>query len=340
MQKVAKNTDILLFLWKWKLGTTLHIAKRFFDAHSPHAAYNRLRILRSKGLVTRQYGDLNHETCFWMLTPKGFGEVKQLLPKLKDDGYRSETMRHDFLCAAFQLGDWLKDEPESVELFSEQQLRRLDPSNYPDWVLRTELHRPDGYSRVLINDDWETIAFEVELTHKHDSDYEILAKFYDRQDSIFRVLWLVESVSSAHYIQKRLTKSVADKCAIHDFVSLKDFSEHGWLAPILLGLEAGKTISFLLDSGPRTRREHVLAGFLVNAGKTPYRSASYPFSEKNQKRDRLGPNPSLSLSQNSPLSTSISPAFSNIPAGSKQKTPSSILPFQNSFPLTPKQGGN
>jgi hypothetical protein len=231
------------------------------------------------------------------------------------------------------LGDWLLGVPKDADIFSEQELRRL--AVYPEWVPRTELHRPDGYSKILVDGKLAVIAFEVELTHKEDSRYEILAKFYDREPSIYRVLWLVESETSARYIQKRLMKSVSNRCLVHDFVSIDDFSSKAWMAPILLGFESGKTISFLMNSELGTACNHVPSTFLLDGRRTPYRSPSYAFSSKASKCDRVGPYP-IAYSSDIPSASNRLPepfTSANVPEGS-------VYRLSNDSPTTANKGVN
>jgi hypothetical protein len=94
-----------------------------------------------------------------------------------------------------------------VEVFSEQELRRVAIDQYPPWVPRTDGHRPDGYWRVPCLKEKILLALEVELTQKRDLDYSLLAQFYAEEKSIFRVIWVTRTLSLAKHIQSIISET-------------------------------------------------------------------------------------------------------------------------------------
>src|SRR3989338_6383928 len=119
-----RDTSILLFLWRWKLGTTAVLAAKYFPNKSYHACYKRLLKLRHLGIVQHMpITKWGHGGHVWTLTHKGFLLCREHLPGLKQKVYKSEHINHDFLVTAFHLGDWIERRPEECLQFTEQELR-------------------------------------------------------------------------------------------------------------------------------------------------------------------------------------------------------------------------
>ncbi len=241
----AKDMEIFKFLWIWKSLTNQTLAKRYWPNVSSDAGYKRLGILKKRGYVKFTALDGDGSKFAWVLTRKGFDTVLKTLPSLREEGFRSEFKEHDFYVTACQLGEWLVNRPAGVEIFSEQQLRRLNLESYPSWVPRTERHRPDGYWQVPYKDSKLVIALEVELNFKSKNRYEVIGQFYKKQSSINRVCWVTDSLGiakSLHEIFKREDQEYLK----HNFILLKDFLILHWEAPIVMGYEQGKTLQFVL----------------------------------------------------------------------------------------------
>ncbi len=274
----SREVPLLLFLWKWKVLSTAALTLKFFQGCSGKTAYNRLLSLRHAGLIQiRSDGPGQKFVC--ALHRKGFDAISEYLPPLKEKGFKSEQIGHDLVVSAFQLGDWLLDKPEGATLFSEQQLRRIYPDMYPDWVPRSEIHRPDGYTRTLIGDHLATIAIEVELSAKRDADYLKVAEFYSYYQTIARVLWLVPRRSMALSIQERVNKSHNAITSPHNFVLLEEFQKLGWHAGILLGQDQGKSVMSFL-AGKLPEKPPILSGAvpslaLLDTRKSPHTSSVY-----------------------------------------------------------------
>ena len=248
IQVNERDLAMLLFLWQWKLGTTKAMADKFFPGLYPNIAYNRLRALKNAKFIQVMTTNAEGTRFVWALTAKGFHSLKERLPELREDGFKSEYLEHDFYVTALHLGDWLAETPANVAFFTEQELRRYKLEHYPDWIPRTELHRPDGYWQVPYNGKLITIALEVELNKKEHDDYEAAAHFYKDRPQIFRVIWIVSSPALATHIQTIFRDSVKNDSLKHDFAILKDCERLSWQAPIMSGYEQGKTISYVLGS--------------------------------------------------------------------------------------------
>ncbi|MEI8025262.1 MAG: hypothetical protein WCI18_02835 [Pseudomonadota bacterium] len=241
--KLSSERDIPLlgFLWRWKVVTTRALHLKFFPKTSLVVAYHRLNRLERAGII-KGVSDERAQNFHWTLSKKGFEAIRSFLPALREEGFGSEHTRHDGLVSAFHLGEWLIDRPENVQLFSEQQLRRYATESLPSWVPSPEIHRPDGYWGIPSNEKIFPVGVEVELNQKASAFYQTVGDYYSEEQTVFRVLWLVELESQARSIQKQITKLVSYRGDIHNFVSADQFTKHGWSAKFCTGPESGKSI--------------------------------------------------------------------------------------------------
>lgn len=230
------------------MGTTSAIAAKFFPGENPINSYNRLTKLRLAGFTDIIALDQRVMKYIWILTSKSYAKVQGGLPKLLQDGFRSENSMHDFFVSAVHLGDWLVSNPPGVEFFSEQELRRLDPDHFPAWVPRKIDHRSDGYWRIPYKGGLVTVALEVELTPKRDRDYVVLAHEYKNHPQISRVVWVARTQGMAGHIYRIFTTELGEDAGKHDFILLEDFQEKSWQARIIFGTESGKTLGRILGS--------------------------------------------------------------------------------------------
>lgn len=280
--------EILIFLWRWKLVSTAAIGARFFQGRAAISPYLRLSSLKKLGLVRYQYFEIDRIVAAWTLTAKGFKVIRPLLPQLREDGFRSEAILHDWITTAIHLGEWLPSQPDGTDLFSEQQMRRLSLDDYPAWIPRTDLHRPDGYWRVRLPQGVGTVALEVELSTKYPHNYRAVADFYRDHPRIFRVVWLTDTLHTAKTIQSRLRDGAPSHIGIHNFVLKADFFRLGWNALLKLGAESNRPLAFLLGSESITRPAHGHLRDLLDLRKAPHRSRTYTAEQHDRIRHRLG----------------------------------------------------
>lgn len=235
------GVPLLKFLWKWKLASTAAIAIRFFSHRKdPRSGYNYLCKLRLAHYLALRSED-EGRGFLWALDRAGFEAIRHHFPELREDGYKSEFRRHDWLASAFHLGDWLLAAPAGVQTFSEQELRRLEPEHYPLWVPRDPAHRPDGYWHRLDGNTPRTVALEMELNRKKSDAYQRVGSFYGESTQVARVLWVVPALSDATSVQTSLAKAPGARAGIHSFVILGSFLKQGWSATIESG--PGKGLS-------------------------------------------------------------------------------------------------
>lgn len=247
-----RDLSILKYLWKWKLVSTAAIAAKFFPGLSTLTPYRRLLRLADSNYLHYLH-DNDASGCGWCLTPKGFKKIQHLLGELSGQGFRSEYPHHDTTVTAFHLGDWLTHQPEYTQTFSEQQLRRIPNELWDDWVPKSDSHRPDGYSLMFKGEERFVFAFEVEMTLKAKSRYESVAVFYDLQQSISAVFWLVKSRLTVNSLKKYFESFNIRDAAKHNFIVMEEFRTLGWSASFVAGKYKGKKISEVLLHLPPTK---------------------------------------------------------------------------------------
>ena len=243
-----RDYQMLRFLWKWKLVSSTALARRFFFEISPLSAYRRLQLLETDGYLKANVFE-GRGLEVWGLTDKGFAFILPKLGDLKQRGYKSENIYHDYLSTAFHLGEWLTHQPDNSGDISEQQLRRLPADAWPDWVPRSATHRPDGYSVFIQGQKRVVVAFETELSVKERSRYEAPVAFYDSEEAIQFVFWLVQSKVTLNALKKSFEKFQMRAVHKHQFIMLSDFLKNGWQASIADGQLKGKS---LIDVLPRS----------------------------------------------------------------------------------------
>lgn len=279
----SRDTSIMKYLWKWKLVSTAALSAKFFPNLSLQTAYRRLLKLAEAGYL--QYSHINDASGDgWCLTPKCYKYVRHLLGDLRTEGFKSEYPHHDGLVAAFHLGDWLTNQPDYTQTFTEQQLRRIPVDLWDDWVPKSETHRPDGYSLMFKGEEPLVFAFEVELWLKSKSRYEPLVAFYDVQRSIHAVFWLVNSRVILNSLERTFKSFNIRDLAKHNFVVLEDFRRHGWAAPIVAGKYQGRSLADILlhlpPAKPPLRSLHGGSLALLNNSKKPVFPKSYAKPQK------------------------------------------------------------
>lgn len=240
-----RDYKILRFLWKWKSVSTMTIAKKFFPDIQPSSAYRRLQYLEQDNYIQSfVVKGRFHEA--WALKEKGYKYIQSYLGELKSLGFKSENYRHDFLASAFHLGEWLTHQPSNSQTYSEQQLRCYPEDLWPEWVPRSSLHRPDGYSIYTLDKRNVIIAFEVEMSLKSQDRYEKVVAFYDSQTSIDCVLWLIMSPNMLPKMKTIFNKFNVRSWTKHQFILHADFLKHGWHAEILGGQYKGQKINKIM----------------------------------------------------------------------------------------------
>ncbi len=169
----------------------------------------------------------------WVLTDRGFESIRLSLGELAEEGYKSENHWHDRNVVAFHLGEWATHQLPVVSFFTEQEMRRRSVECYPDWVPRSKDHRPDGYTRVKLDNKETVLAFEAELWPKAVSIYEKTLRFYQLTNKVYRIYWLVGDPLVKEQILRARTCIGEQSQNLHLFVDLDQYMSLGWDAPVM-----------------------------------------------------------------------------------------------------------
>ncbi len=256
-----RDSRILKYLWRWKLASTASVHEAINITSTLYSTYKILDKLERSGFITSQF-DWQGQFYVWLLTSKGFSVIKQNLEDLIEDGFLSENHNHDRLVQAFHLGEWATFPNPYVLFWTEQEMRRFDLADYPDWVPKSKEHRPDGYTRIIGDKKPCTLAFEVELSTKRMSKYETTMQFYKHTRQVDRVYWLVSDAYTKEQILKAKACVNDESFNYHVFIDLEDFKQNGWDAVIVN--ERSERVHTLRENMQEISREFIrdLAGTL------------------------------------------------------------------------------
>jgi hypothetical protein len=226
-----RDKKILRFLWNWKIAssTSIHVATR--ELGSPYSTYKNLVRLEKSGLIESRH-HLFEDFHVWTLSEIGFTAIRGSLGDLKEEGYLSENHPHDRLCLAFQLGEWAALRFPQVSHFTEQDLRRREVDDFPEWVPQSLSHRADGYTRIIGDANTVTFAYEIELSAKNVQKYESVVRFYQSESKVARVIWLVGSKEVLDAVLRAKERTREGSTNFHVFVHLADFQQNGWDASV------------------------------------------------------------------------------------------------------------
>jgi len=274
-----REIPLLEFLWKWKFSTTSALLEKFYPNVAPITGYKRLLKLNKSGIIQIQT-DLAGNHTVWTLTHLGFKIIQERMPLLKEAGFKSENINHDFLVNALHLGEWLLELPSGVELFSEQELRRFTEDQCPEWINHDKNHRPDGLWRIPLGDAKKVLSLEVELHRKNRPDYDRTKTYYGRSKKIFRVIWLVQNESAARFLQGIMLSESPFSGDIHNFLTVSEFKALGWNAKFFLGPDQGKTINELLRNNDEKQKKTFSTKFLLDTRRSPPISKIYEFRQR------------------------------------------------------------
>ena len=226
-----RDQKFLKYIWRWKIASSRSVHSSVNNDSSPYSTYKNLVRLEKYGLLeSRHHATANFHV--WCLSQLGFELIKCELGELKEDGYQSENHPHDRLVQAFQLGEWSTHQFPNVQFFTEQDLRRRDQDDYPEWVPKTEQHRPDGYTRIENQAKAWILAYEVELSIKNMRRYERSLRFYQNCTEVTRVMWLVGSTQIRDTILRAKSSIRDDSTNFHVFVDLEEYLQKGWDAEV------------------------------------------------------------------------------------------------------------
>lgn len=273
VQFSLQDSLCLRFLWKWKLLSTSALKTAIYKDKTLECAYKRLKRLENAKLIRAICAE-SGGSYLWQLDDLGFKVIEPSMPQLKDKGYKSENKEHDFWVTAVHLGDWLSQIPNKCDIFSEQQLRRNELDAYPDWVPKTEDHRPDGWWKVFDSHTGKTklVALEVELTRKTNLAYENVGEFYSTHVTPYQVVWVVRRKSFINYIQRSILVGSKSGGIEQSYLTLDQFIQSQWQAPILSGKNEGRKLAEILGTSTGQSIPFRESPVLLDTRKKPMKS--------------------------------------------------------------------
>lgn len=157
--------------------------------------------------------------------------MKNGLDGIKEDGFASEALWHDYLTIALQLGRLATYKSQKIEIVTEQEMRRYLKTDLPYWVPNIDSHRPDGFTKFVTSENHNRIvAYEVEISTKTPERYDSVAQYYTKLPQVELVVWLVKNANATEIIQKALARHKEVRMSRHCFILLDDFISNFWEA--------------------------------------------------------------------------------------------------------------
>jgi hypothetical protein len=267
----SRDYAILKFIFRFKVITTQAIHHKFFKEAGIHCAYQRLSTLSKLGLL-QCITDTKARHYVWCLNRRGFLALYEVWPQLREHGFLSEYLSHDILVTAAHLGEFLNDNSDYKNLFTEQELRRYDKDYYPNWVPRSYRHRPDGYLNVGTPEIPKTIALEVELSEKKKSRYKLCADFYRDYPEVKQIIWIAGPLTVLKFVHKALCEALGDKPFLHSFIQLDHFLKDQWQAKVVIGYLKDLSLAEILQVSKINRPSTLMPRLLLDTRKAPMRS--------------------------------------------------------------------
>lgn len=273
--------QMLNFLWRWKLLSTSVIHHASYPKRSVEKCYRRLRKLESQKFI-ESFPSMDRSVSLWQLTERGYKLVNLDGIDLSQIGFRAENPEHDFWVSVIHLGAWLNSQPPNSDLYSEQQLRRIELSSYPNWVPHTKQRRPDGWWKIDLNqsNDKSLIALEVEFSKKTTAAYSEIGEFYSNVINVHQVLWVVKTIADGHYIHKYLKAGSSTEASEHSFVLLSDFIQSQYQAKIFLGKDNKKSLNEILNKSISDAETVTSNHWLLDVRKYPINSMTPKIANK------------------------------------------------------------
>ncbi len=279
MRKIPRPEVLLLKgIWKWKVLSYVLAKKLFFDQLSHWSFYEKIRRLIAEGYLTERDGsDIDFSVL--QLTKKGFDYLKYDLGYLKEERFAAQSVSHDYLATAFQLGEFAIYPNPDVEFFTEQEVQCSEDSLLPDWMPTSKDHVPDGFTRIKNEKVESVFAFEMELNLKPFLRYTKAAHYFDGLDSkIDVVFWICDGVRLMERIFEHLLSLKLRRMEIHHFVLLGDFKNLGWDCLTRSGREKNRKIRDLylqrlpqgLPEGPQRPGQGELQKLVFSKKKSPW----------------------------------------------------------------------
>lgn len=224
------DLKVLAFIFKWKISPNFVLKAQLKRDEKNKTFEKRIDRLVHKGLLQR--ADHLGKVRLFQLTDAGFLRFRQGIDGFKEEGFASESLGHDFITLALQLGLWASAKPKRIDIVSEQELRRFYYKELPSWLPRIEGHRPDGITRFKHPNGSRIIAYEVEISQKAHERYLPVMQYYNSCSDIDLVVWLVKNQSLRRVITESIKMVNTNSLSKHAFILLDNFKTSYWDAMV------------------------------------------------------------------------------------------------------------
>jgi len=250
-----KDLQILRTIFKWKVLPPSTLRYLLAQNENPKTFEKRLERLVHRKLLQK----VEHVGVLRMLqlSEAGFLRFKNGVDYLKEDGFASEAIWHDFVTVALQLGIWAAAKPSCVDLVSEQELRRFYMQELPHWIPSCDIHRPDGFSRFKLPNGIRLVAYEVEISRKSADRYDSAAQFYATSSQVDSVIWLVKDEALMKTIQSKVQLNDSSMMDMHNFILFKTFQDKFWDAEFIDGQKRGQKLVEVMSEMSQAPVEHL-----------------------------------------------------------------------------------
>lgn len=242
-----REFKILMFLWKWKVASYPTLKEAVSRNTNTWNFYHNLRRLDFEGYIELKAGSMSDGRQFllWTLTEHGYEYIREGLGVLKNETYGSEKLFHDKYALAFQLGNLIYHRDTKADIITRQELTSFYVGYYPVWTPQTEVHYPDGYTRLKDGNKNVIIAHEIEMYPRSPESYEPFVDFYDDKTSINFVLWLVAKPEFAERLEEVFVSRRCRRRQIHHIFLMDDFDKYGWETEVYCGPQKSLKLSEL-----------------------------------------------------------------------------------------------
>ncbi len=270
-----QDQKCLMLLWRWKLLSTRALNLAIYPERTPYRCYRRLLTLEENDLIIST-SSWDRKAVVWHLGKSGLDVISNNFVESIHTGFRSENKDHDFWVTAIHLGEWLMGTPENCANYTEQELRKVNIENYPEWVPQTKQHRPDGYWKIGLDKPGSesVIALEVELSKKTPMAYNEVGDFYSNMISPYQVIWVVRTDGDISYIHRHLKNGSSTQAREQSYILLSQFIESQWQSRILFGKNQGKSLIEILRTPVEPGQNHSSAKVLLDVRKKPIDTVS------------------------------------------------------------------
>lgn len=242
-RKTSAQSKDALFKRKFKPTSRRTLSKGDILVLDFWWAYKALRQLEKEKYLQRLPRGKFLDQEVFTLTQAGFEMVLMDRDDIDQYRYRPHSPAHDHLATCLQLGSlWLT--PWEKQFFTEQMLSTLNENNFPNEIIQSKSHIPDGITILRHGLSKAVIGYEVDLNLKDSIRYLRTVYYYDHIKKCNLVVWLVRNLWIAERILRTIQNDSHGKemAPFLGFILLEDFKKNIWNAKFINGKYSGQSI--------------------------------------------------------------------------------------------------